>query len=469
MRYHVLACDYDGTLAHDGKVNASTLSALERLLASGRRLVLVTGRELPDLQQTFDRLDLFEWVVAENGALLYQPGAKTEKPLAPAPPEAFLHALRQRGVAPVSVGKVIVATWEPHQQKVLEAIHDLGLELQVIFNKGAVMVLPAGLNKASGLSAALKEMRLSPHNVVGVGDAENDHAFLRLCECSAALANALPTVKQEADLVTRGDHGAGVVELIDELIDTDLERLEGKLVRHHIVLGKDDADREVGIPPYGPTVLIAGPSASGKSTVATAFLEALIERKYQFCVVDPEGDYESFEGVLVLGNPKRAPVVEEILRALDNPEQSCVVSLTGMPLSDRPPFFLALLAGLLQTRARTGRPHWLVLDEAHHLMPAAWQPPEGMLPEELRSTLLITVHPDLLAPAVLQRVDTMLAVGQEAESTLRQFADAASVPLPKFDPQKLETGEVLLWTSAGQAPFRLHARPSRSERRRHRR
>jgi hypothetical protein len=162
-------------------------------------------------------------------------------------------------------------------------------------------------------------------------------------------------------------------------------------------------------------------------------------------------------------------VAEEVLRALEAPEQSCVVSLTGMQLADRPPFFLTLLTGLLQMRARTGRPHWLVLDEAHHLIPAAWQPPAGVLPEELGSALLITVHPDLLAPPVLGRVDTLLAVGQEAEDTLRRFADAASVRMPRFDARKLEPGEVLLWTRQGKAAVRVRARPSRSERRRHRR
>jgi hydroxymethylpyrimidine pyrophosphatase-like HAD family hydrolase len=222
MRYLALCCDYDGTLAQDGRVDRATLAGLEKLLASGRRLVMVTGRELPDLQATFPRLDLFERVVAENGALLYHPATKEEKPLAARPPDRFIERLRQRDVAPLSVGRVVVATWQPHEHAVLEAIHELGLDLQIILNKGAVMVLPAGVNKATGLSAALDEMGLSPHNAVGVGDAENDHAFLGLCECSVAVANALPTVKETADFTTRGDHGAGVVELIEELIATDL-------------------------------------------------------------------------------------------------------------------------------------------------------------------------------------------------------------------------------------------------------
>jgi hydroxymethylpyrimidine pyrophosphatase-like HAD family hydrolase len=467
MRYQVLACDYDGTIAADGRVNAATVAALEKLLATGRRLVLVTGRELPDLRGTFGRLDLFERIVAENGALLYRPATRDEKVLAPPPPPAFVQALRDHGVEPVAVGRVIVATREPFEAAVLKTIHDMGLELQVIFNKGAVMVLPAGVNKATGLTAALAELGLSPHNAVAVGDAENDHAFLHLCEVSVAVANALPAVKEAVDLVTAADHGAGVAELIGKLTAGDLRELEGRLARHHLPLGTRDG-REVAVPPYGPCVLITGPSASGKSTVATAFLEALVERGYQFCLIDPEGDYETFEPAAILGGPQRAPGADEAMRLLADPHKSAVVTLTGMPIPDRPPFFLDLLPRLLQMRARTGRPHWLILDEAHHLMPADWKPPGGVLPEHLRSALLITVHPDLLAPAVLERVGTVLAVGPDAPATLGRFAAAVGAAAPQADGPP-GPGEALLWRRDGGAPVRLRAHASRSERRRHRR
>src|SRR5436190_15656789 len=140
MRYLALCCDYDGTLAEHGAVSDTTVAALERLRASGRRLLMVTGRELEDLKRVFSRLDLFDHVVAENGALLYRPETREEKVLAERPPERFVEALQVRGVGPISVGHVIVATWEPHENMVLETIRDMGLELQVIFNKGAVMI-----------------------------------------------------------------------------------------------------------------------------------------------------------------------------------------------------------------------------------------------------------------------------------------------------------------------------------------
>lgn len=225
MRYLALATDYDGTLATDGRVDEETLAALGRLRDSGRRLIMVTGRQLDDLRNVFPHLDLFEQVVVENGALLYQPAIREEKLLGEPPPEEFIKALQERGVNPLSVGRAIVATWHPHETTVLEVIRNLGLELQVIFNKNAVMVLPSGVNKASGLSAALGELGLSPHNTVGVGDAENDHAFLDFCGCGVAVANALPMLKEHADFVTQGARGAGVVELIDKLIASDLAEL----------------------------------------------------------------------------------------------------------------------------------------------------------------------------------------------------------------------------------------------------
>ena len=199
MRYLALATDYDGTIAHHGTIEHAAVNALERLRATGRRIILVTGRTLDDLLHVCPHLALFDRVVAENGALLYRPDNKGETILGERPPDKFIETLRQRGVAPLSVGQVIVATWTPNENIVLNTIRDLGLELQVVFNKGAVMVLPSGVNKASGLHAALDDLRLSPHSVVGIGDAENDHAFMQLCECSFAVANALPMVKERAD------------------------------------------------------------------------------------------------------------------------------------------------------------------------------------------------------------------------------------------------------------------------------
>ena len=222
MRYLVLATDYDGTLATHGRVNDETVAALDRLRASGRKTMLVTGRELNDLLRVFPQADLFDCIVAENGPLLYWPATGKEQVLGSRPPDEFIKALRSRNVEPLVVGRVIVATWHPHEIAVVEVIRDLGLDLQVIFNKDAVMVLPSGINKATGLSAALSELNISPENVVGVGDAENDRALLDLCGYGVAVANALPMLKERADFVTSGSRGAGVTELIDKLITEDL-------------------------------------------------------------------------------------------------------------------------------------------------------------------------------------------------------------------------------------------------------
>ncbi|HEY5311199.1 MAG TPA: HAD family hydrolase [Pirellulales bacterium] len=226
MRYLALATDFDGTLATDGAVDDMTLAALDRLRGSGRKLILVTGRELDELRRIFPALGRFDRVVAENGGLLYRPASQEEKPLGPPAPERLVAALRSRGVTPISVGRVIVATWQPHESTVREVIGELGLEYQMILNKGAVMLLPVGINKASGLAAALEELGLSASDVVGVGDAENDLAFLQACHRGVAVANATELLKHRADWVTAADHGAGVRELIDRLLSDDLAWLE---------------------------------------------------------------------------------------------------------------------------------------------------------------------------------------------------------------------------------------------------
>jgi hydroxymethylpyrimidine pyrophosphatase-like HAD family hydrolase len=237
MRYFALACDYDGTIAHEGIVSASTIEALKRFRESGRRPILVTGRQLDELLQVFPEFEIFDRVVADNGGVLYSPATRETKILADPPPPEFLEALLLRRV-PFSVGQVIIGTVEPYDATVLEIIKELGLELQVIYNKGSVMILPSGVNKSSGLARALAELGLSENNTVAIGDAENDHALLGLCGIGVAVANAIPTLKERADLVTTLADGSGVEELIERILHDDLTGIQPRKAARQIVLGK---------------------------------------------------------------------------------------------------------------------------------------------------------------------------------------------------------------------------------------
>ena len=445
MRYLAVATDYDGTLAEQGTVRPETVAAVERLRKSGRRVVLVTGRELRDLQTVFDRFDLFDLVVAENGALLYRPQTREEKCVAEPPPPALAERLRQRGATPLHTGRVIVATREPYEVAAVEVVRELGLEWQVIFNKGAVMLLPSGVNKQTGLTLALEELCLSMRNTVAVGDAENDHAMLAASECGVAVANALDSLKERADLVTRGARGAGVEELIDRIIEDDLRSVV--VARHALLLGTRRDETELRIAAAGRRLLIAGPSGSGKTTVATGFIERLMAAGYQCCIVDSEGDYGGFEGLVSVGTQERAPAVGEILELLAKPSVHVAVSMVAVPVNDRPAFFATLLPRLQELRARTGRPHWIVIDEAHHLFPASWQPAPLTLPRELGGVLMVTANPQQVSPAMLETVDTALAVGKTPERALQPFG--------RVPPVELEDGEVLAWSNGQAEPLRL--------------
>jgi HAD superfamily hydrolase (TIGR01484 family) len=468
MRYLVLAADYDGTLATHGQVGHATIEALEKLRQSGRKLVMVTGRELPELLEVFPHLELFERVVAENGALVYAPHTREERVLAAAPPERFITTLKERGVKPISVGRTIVATHERHAATVLEVIHELGLEYHVIFNKDWLMGLPSGVNKASGLAAALDELGLSPHNVVGVGDAENDHAFLDFCECSVAVANALPALKERADLLTSRTHGAGVVEVIDKLIANDLAELEPRLGRHAILLGHREDGEAESVAPFGRNVLVSGTSGSGKSRLTTGLLERLAAAAYQFLIIDPEGDYSTLDGTLVLGGPHQAPLTEEVIRAIAPVRQNLVVNLVGIALEQRPAFFEKLLPALLEARGRTGRPHWIVVDEAHHLLAARRTSSAARWPERWEGMLFVTVHPELLLPEVLGAIDLVLAAGEAPEQTILAFCKAIGERAPSVRSMTLKQGEVLAWRRQSRAgPVRVRVELPRSEHSRH--
>jgi HAD superfamily hydrolase (TIGR01484 family) len=466
VRYLAVATDYDNTLASEGRISAASRAALQRLRASGRSAILVTGRRLEDVLRVCECGDLFDCIVAENGGLVYEPRSKDITLLGEAPPEQFVAALRRRGVAPLELGRIIVATHAPQQANVIEAIRELGLELQVIFNLSALMILPPGINKAAGLKLALRKLGMSPHETVAVGDAENDHSFLALAECPVAVANAIDSIKSIAALVTRAEAGNGVVELIDQLIANDLEHVDPQLARRYVALGTRLSGETVWLPPYGHNVLVAGGSGSGKSTLATGLIERLAEQDYQVCVIDPEGDYVNLNALVTIGDQYHAPGIAEVMAVLRDPYVHANASLLGIPLADRPSYFAELAPHLRAMRMRTGRPHWLVVDEAHHLLPRHW----GHTPQHLNESVFVTVHPDHLAPSVVASIDAVIAVGTSPDRTLGKFAVARGVPAPELHGPQQGKDHVACWfVRSKESPFLMRVIPGRAERIRHHR
>jgi len=237
-------------------------------------------------------------------------------------------------------------------------------------------------------------------------------------------------------------------------------------------LGHTPEGNEFRFAPYGPIVLIAGPSGGGKSTTVSAIIERLTEMDYQVCVIDPEGDYDESDHFITLGGPRRIPEVSEIFEVLNTRNASLSVNLLGVPLADRPMFFQGLLSRLQELRSQTGRPHWIVVDEAHHLLPADLDSVDITTPAELTSMALVTVHPDHISRTILRSVTILLAIGSNPELVLKQFnaGRGAEFQSSHEAPTPSNPGEIIAWpVLESGSPELVIVTPAKMELRRHRR
>lgn len=465
MKFHALAVDYDGTIADNGLVSPETVDALARLRNSGRKLILVTGRLLKPLLDAFPEVGLFDLVVAENGALLYNPETRAERLLIDAPTPEFVEKLRERGVAVSEVGKVIIATHVPYETLVLDVIRDMTLELQIIFNKGAVMILPGGVNKAFGLKAALKELGLSRHNTIACGDAENDVALLQYAEVAVAVENAVEALKKLADVNTRGKAGAGVTEVIERILADDLKEMHHRPGRG-FSLGTDAANAPLWTPVYGTRMLITGDSGGGKSMLAVNILTQMVKTGYQACVMDPEGDFQLVEEAIVLGTREKLPTPEEVVQVIRQ-GKSCVVSLFSAKRSAQPEAFSHFHRALQAYRLQTGRPHFYIIDEAHYPISPSWPPIHELHLEDWRSVMYVTAFTEKMPTSVLKSINLFVAMAQDPAKYLAEFGKAIEMAPPAIPPRPGDDW-AFAWRPHPREAFWFHLPYAAGEHKRHR-
>lgn len=369
MRLSVLALDYDGTVTRNGVMDPSVREAIAEARDAGIVVLLVTGRILGELRRVAGDLHFADGIVAENGAVLHFPASGSTTLLAPAVHAGFVEELRRRGI-PHQAGDCLVDAAADEAPRLLEVIRALEAPLVLLFNGGRVMTLSQGVSKATGLHAALDSLRLSSHNTLAIGDAENDHELLRLAEVGAAVAWGSSALRAAADVIVEGDGPAAVAAYVRDLARRRRLPVPPK-ARRRLKLGYTEAGREFSLAVRGRNILVAGDAKSGKSWVAGLLCEQLILHGYCLCVLDPEGDYRSLEalpGVTVLGGEDPPPTPRELSRALRHPDRSIVIDLSHRPQDEKIEYIRGALPALNQLRARTGLPHRIVLDEAHYFL-----------------------------------------------------------------------------------------------------
>jgi hydroxymethylpyrimidine pyrophosphatase-like HAD family hydrolase len=452
--FRAVALDYDGTLA-DGVVAPATLAALTEARARGIRVILVTGRIMSELRAAFPEVDEnMDAVVAENGALLVTHGGV--RLLAAPIGRPVSAALTGRGVAHRS-GQVLVAGAAADEPAVLEVVRELGLDCRLVRNRGELMVLPAGVTKGAGLLEALRELGLSPHNAIGVGDAENDHSLLDACEVGVAVANAVEALRAHADMTLARPDGEGVADLLLGPLLAGRAHLHPR--RWQVTLGTDDGGQPVTLPGSQLNIAVCGGTGKGKSYLAGLICEQLIRLGYSLVVFDPEGDHHGLgelRDVIITGSREgRLADPAEAVRLLRHGHTSVVTDLSHLDTAARAAYVTDLASEVEAHRAATGIPQWVVVDEAH--VPIGRDvTTRRMLDPAAKGYLLITWQPTELSADALLALDAVITLGSARPESRFIGITAAVADMPRAEIARLLTGPT------GRAVLAWRQRPGRA-------
>jgi hydroxymethylpyrimidine pyrophosphatase-like HAD family hydrolase len=448
--FKALACDYDGTLASEDRMGEEARAALGQARAAGLRLILVTGRTFFELTRVCDCLDLFEAVVAENGAVLYYPAESMIRDQGPPPPERLLAELDRRRVY-YQAGRVIVGTARSDEAAVREALATTDVTREVVYNRGALMLLPTGMSKGTGIQQAARLLGLSTHDLLALGDAENDLPLFDACGWSGCPASGGPEVRARADWIFPGENGQSIAAAIAGPI------LDGRLPparapRHHVALGWVVTTSEpVTIPVRGANMLIHGDPLSGKSWLAGSLMERLIVARHAVCILDVEGDY----GVLArlpgatsvgIGEPRE---VERALGLLErDPAASLVLDFSALTHAEKLEAVEQALHLVRALRQRVGRPHWVLLDEAHYTLHRSGVSGDLGIAED-RGFCLVTYRPSWLRDDIMAAVDIFALARTTAAAEIEALASVLGAPSGDRHPLsdalvRLPRGEFLL-------------------------
>ena len=400
-----VALDLDGTLTRHGVLSGEVLTAIDECRDTGVSLVVITGRIRGELEKEFPELvEHVDALVYENGAVLQIAGQL--RLCAPAVDPLLDARLSACGVE-FRRGEVILACHGSDAATITIEIARLGLDMQVVHNRSEAMVLPAGVSKGTGLRAALEHLAVSPHNTVAIGDAENDLSMMDAAEIGVAIANAIDSVRRHADLLLDAEDGHGVAEFLRGPLISGAQVVRPQ--RHNVRIGQTPDGIAVTVPGSQASILLSGASGTGKSHLTGLLVERWIEGGYTVLVIDPEGDHAALSRLpaTIVIDAVEPQSDDQLLQALRQHLGSVVLDLSHLDASQVRRYLDDVASGVETLRLLYGRPHWVVIDEAHGLLREGGPISDTFRPYE-GGYCYVTYQPESVCAAALASIDLTL-------------------------------------------------------------
>ncbi|PIC67384.1 hydrolase Cof [Sporosarcina sp. P21c] len=241
--------DLDGTLMnHDKTILESTKQSLTALREKGIYTVICTGRAPLMFNWLLEELSFDSYVsmngqhVVLDGEVIYSNPMKPEvirqltefahkqgHGLTYSTFESFVtnveeHPLVQEGTArlkipypPVDpnvyshsvVNQVQIYSTPKETKKYMELFKDYTF---IRWDENSVDMLPEGASKAIGIQKMLEQMNIPIENSYAFGDGANDMQMIKMVGIGVAMENAIPELKEVADLVTASCSEDGIMK-----------------------------------------------------------------------------------------------------------------------------------------------------------------------------------------------------------------------------------------------------------------
>lgn len=216
-----IAVDIDGTITDQNrKICINAIDAIRKAEENGFPVILVTGNILCAAKMVSVMLGTSGGIVGENGGVIHT--KKNSQIIGDIkkcnPAYEFLkskYEIDKTEFSDLRLSEIAIKR-KINVKTVKKTVKDF--DVKVYDTKFAIHITDPQVNKGKSLEIVAKDIGISAHEIMAIGDSENDLEFLEVAGFKVAVANADSDLKKNADYVSKEPYGDGAAEAINKFI-----------------------------------------------------------------------------------------------------------------------------------------------------------------------------------------------------------------------------------------------------------